>query len=138
MMDLLNYLNVMAGADINFIVPLQVYPFDVMVSYDQTDKQLRKSLKKYKIHNNAFKPVFNTQETDVAMFCINNYNQSIIRIKKCEDKYTLISYLNHELLHAVTVILDRMGFKLEILVSDEAYAYLMGYLSKEIYSKLKL
>lgn len=43
--------------------------------------------------------------------------------------------LAHEIFHAVTFILTRIGMSLTN-ESDEAYAYLIGYLTKEIYKHI--
>jgi hypothetical protein len=44
--------------------------------------------------------------------------------------------LAHEIFHAVSFVMYKIGQTLEIRVSDESYAYLIGYLTKEIYKKL--
>lgn len=115
----------------NFIIPLVIYPFDVMVSLGETDEELKSSLKKV-----------NT-EWDDNMACVGKgrfymteQKQSIIRLsvypKTNEDYGTLA----HEIFHAVTHILNVVGMKLAFFKSDEAYAYLMGYLTTEIYKKI--
>ena len=38
----------------NFIIPLVVYPFDVMVSLGETDEQLKKALSKYNVEWETF------------------------------------------------------------------------------------
>jgi len=43
----------------------------------------------------------------------------------------------HEVFHAVELLMDRIGCKLTD-ESSEAYAYLIGYLTKEIHRCLKL
>jgi len=44
--------------------------------------------------------------------------------------------LAHEIFHAVSFVMYRIGQTLEIRVSDESYAYLIGYLTTQIYKKL--
>jgi len=38
----------------------------------------------------------------------------------------------------VTFMLENIGLKLEIMVSDEAYAYLIGHITREFYKQLKI
>lgn len=116
---------------VNFIVPLVVYPFDVMVSFGQTDDELKKSLSKV------------GGEWDDTMecigegrFCMNGKNQSLIRLKNYPTTCEQYGSLQHEIFHAVTRILDRTGLKFKLFISDEAYSYLIGYLTTEIYKKI--
>lgn len=115
----------------NFIVPLVVYPFDIMFSFGETDEQLKKSLKKYNCEWSD-----KMEYGGMGIFYINDKNQSLIRVynipKICEDYGTL----QHEIFHAVTYILDRVGMKLKLRTSDEAYAYLIGYITKEVYLRI--
>lgn len=121
---------------LNFIVPLVVYPFDVMVSVDQSDEAFKKSIGRYDIHlsDKGFK--MNPKQT--AFFIITSTNQSIIRIRRNVNRYELMGFIAHEIFHAVTFIMQRVGMKLKLLSSDEAYSYLVGYLTEQIFRKLKL
>lgn len=116
---------------LNFIIPLVIYPFDIMVSFGQTDEELKVSLKKY------------GTEWEDKMICVgkgrfymNEMNQSLIRMntipETCEDYGTL----QHEIFHCVTWLMDRVGLKFKLLSSDEAYSYLIGYLTTKIYIKI--
>lgn len=116
----------------NFLVKLVIYPFDVMVSLGETDKELKKSLNKYE-----------DAEWDEDMICygdgraiITENNHSIIRLKKYPVTNEDYSYLQHEIFHIVTFIMDRIGVKFKLLTSDETYAYLIQFLTKEIYNKI--
>lgn len=115
----------------NFIIPLVIYPFDVMVSLGETDEQLKKSLKKTSI------------DWDDLMICrgvgrtfMDDSGRGIIRLKSyphtCED----YGVLQHEIFHYVTFIMDKIGMKLNLCDSDEAYSYLIGYLTTQIYLKI--
>jgi hypothetical protein len=121
----------MAKKVLNVIIPLVVYPFDVMFSFGETDEQLKKSLDKVGCEWSD-----KMEYTGMGRFCMNEKNQSLIRVynipKTCEDYGTL----QHEIFHAVTYIMDRVGMKLKLHTNDEAYAYLIGYLTAEIYKKI--
>ncbi len=122
----------MANKSLNFIVPLVVFPFDVMISLGESDEQLKKQLSR-----------FHGCEWDDKMKCVglgrffmNETNQSLIRLwnypKNCEEYGTL----QHEIFHCVTHICDRMGLKFKLGVSDETYCYMVGYLTAKIYEKI--
>lgn len=115
----------------NFIVPLVIYPFDIMVSFCQTDEELKKQLQKVGSEwDDKMKCV------GMGSFCMNDKNQSVIRLWNYPETCEQYGVLQHEIFHAVTFILDRMGMKLELFTSDEAYSYLIGYLITIIYSNI--
>lgn len=116
----------------NFVIPLVIYPFDIMVSLGETDEQLRKTWEgKYKLE----------WREDMILkgngnCLITEDNQTLIRTRYYPADNQDCGILQHEIFHAVSMVLDRMGIKLDIMVSDEAYAYLIGYLTKQIYDKI--
>lgn len=116
----------------NFIVPLVVYPFDIMVSLGETDDQLKK------VWENKFGLSW---QDDMSLngdgrCIVTDKNQTLIRLRYYpKDNYDY-ACLQHEIFHAVSMILNVMGMKLEIMVSCEAYAYLIGYLTRQIYDKI--
>ncbi len=121
----------MRRKEINFIIPLIIYPFDVMVSISQSDEQLTKDLHKYDI------------DWDDDMKCngqgrcvMTPTNQTIIRLWNYPEDNEDYGCLQHEIFHAVTFIMHRIGMELIVTKSDEAYAYLIGYLTREIYDRL--
>ncbi len=116
---------------LNFIIPLVVYPFDLMVSLGQTNEQLKNSLSKKDVDWED-----NMKIIGRGLFYMNAKNQSILRldvIPKTPEEY---GFLQHEVFHAVTHILNRTGMKMVLMKSDEAYSYLIQYLTSEIYKKL--
>ena len=52
-----------------------------------------------------------------------------------EDYHEFISVLSHEILHAVFNIAKYVGLKYSDK-SEEAYTYLKGYITREIYKQL--
>lgn len=115
----------------NFIIPLVIYPFTIMISLGQTDNELKKSLKKI---DNEWDDIMIMD--GIGKFCMNKYNQSLIRLWNYPTTCEEYGSLQHEIFHAVTFIFDRIGLKFSLLKSDEAYSYLIGYLTTEIYKKL--
>lgn len=121
-----------------FIIDLKVYPFKVIVSIDETDKTLFKTLSGYGNSIEDCEVAMNLPSTTLGRAAILPSNLTVIRLKTMKRKYVMMSVIAHEIFHATTFILERVGMKLELGVSCEAYAYLLGFLTKEIYKKLKI
>lgn len=124
----------------NFIIPLIIYPLDVMVSVGETDDQFKKGIMK-------FPPSVLQDLKDQLIFALPDNvkgrtvllttgGQTVIRIKdaiRClEDVGTLV----HEIFHATTFVLHHIGMDLKINVSCEAYAYLIEYLTNRIFERI--
>lgn len=116
-------------AKLNIIIPLVVYPFDVMVSIGQTDKELSLELLKYGIDDIRELLLSETVRGRTIMF---EGNQTVIRLKVFDA-----AVLCHEVFHAVTFILSKVGIPLEVMKSDEAYAYLLEYIVGEVLKSVK-
>lgn len=121
----------MKSKSMNFIVKLNVFPFDIMISLGQSDEELKKELKKYRV-------VF---EDDMKLvghgrFWMDSRNRSLIRVSEFDSSCEDFATLQHEIFHVVTHILDRMGVKFVLNKSDEVYSYLIGYVTKEVYKKV--
>lgn len=121
----------MRKKSLNFIVELVVYPFDVMVSIGETDEEVKRKLKKYDVQWDESLTMHG-----IGKFLINKENKSLIRLKHYPQLPMDYGTLQHEIFHAVTWILDRCGMKFKLGTSDEAYSYLVGYLTKEIYKRI--
>lgn len=121
----------MKTKSLNFIVPLVVYPFDLMVSFGETDDQLKKSMDRFDVEWSD-----NMKVTGLGLFYMTSKNQSLLRLKNIPSGDEDLGLLQHEIFHATTMILDRVGIKLKLLTSCEAYAYIIQFLTIEIYKKL--
>ncbi len=121
---------------LNFIVPMGTYPFDLMVSIGQNDMQLAKVLDNYPLTVQDIEGVRYTSERCQGRYCLFSTGASIIRIRQIPRTAYQFGNVAHEIFHVASAILDHMGMKLEILVSDEAYAYLIGHLTEQIYERL--
>ena len=114
---------------INIIIHLVVYPFDVMVSIGQTDKELSLELLRYGIEDISELILSETIRGRTMMF---EGNQTVIRLKSLD-----IPLLCHECFHAVAFIFSKVGIPLEVMKSDEAYAYLLEYIVGEVLKRGK-
>lgn len=124
-----------------FLINCGTYPFDVLVSVGQTDDEFRKSLPKY-VPPCALKEL--EEDPDILKFenktvqgrtiyFANGY--LIIRLKHYPKTTSHQSHLAHEVFHAVEFLFIHINMPLT-KASSEAYAYLIGYLTKQIYEKL--
>lgn len=122
----------------NFIIKCDIYPFEVMVSIDQTNDQLFKALEPYGYIRKECEELWDMSETVQGKCIMTTINHTIIRLKSMPDKYLFMGNIAHEVFHAVTFIMSSIGMKFKLEVSDEAYSYLTGYLTERIYRELKL
>lgn len=121
-----------------FIIKLNVYHFDVMISVDETDETLLKRLIKNGNTKEDCDSLLRMRETTRGRCIMLPSNQTVIRLVTQPKKYDMMSVISHEVFHATAYILDRIGMKLEVYTSDEAYAYMIGFLTTKIYKKLKI
>lgn len=125
-----------------FIIPLHVYPFDVLFSIGETDEQFRKSIRKYcppsVINDLGEDPLILkfTETSKGRTVHLNSTNQTFIRLKHYPKTCSDYGDIAHEIFHAVEFIFHKIGLHHSV-ESGEAYAYLVGYLTKEIYKRLQ-
>lgn len=120
----------------NFIIPLHVYPFDIMVSIGESDKELLPKLKRYGVSKESLdSDVWQLSDTCKGRGTLFVCNRSLIRIAEPPKSPHGKGLLAHELFHVVDFILRRIGIELGD-DSFEAYAYLIGYLTEQIYKRI--
>jgi hypothetical protein len=127
---------------INFIIPLVIYPFDILVSVAEPDEVFAKTIVKH-LPSSCLRDleddnsILRLGETTQGR-CVNlpTGHQTIIRIKKYPTSCRDYGILSHEIFHAVSFILWRMDIPLEIGKTDEVYAYLIDYVTTEVYKKV--
>ena len=124
------------SVSVNFIIPLVVYPFDVMVSVGQSDDQLGTVLDRFPLTENDILMCRYASDRARGRYCMFSTGGSFIRIRKLPETAGEFGTLSHEVFHVVATLLEHIGMELKVLVSDEAYAYLIGYLTEQIYKKL--
>jgi hypothetical protein len=115
-----------------FIVPLHIYPFDVLVSVGQTDKEFEKLLSKYGVLNDFKYQMDNT--TRVGKFVMFGDSRVVLRFKYYPTTPKIIATVSHESQHAVFAMFDVIGIKFS-QESEESYTYTTGYLVEEILKK---
>ena len=114
------------------VIPLVIYPFDVYISINQTDNELKKSMGGQDMTDSE--GLFNLPETTAARCVMLPSNLTVIRFKIGDE--IRHDHIAHEIFHAVTFIMERVGMEFIVMKSDEAYAYLIGYITKKVYEIL--
>ena len=97
---------------------------------DLHTKNVKKELKSYL---NLFKQL--QEDPSNGSYCVHD-GLKVIHVKEINDLPRLMSVVSHVLFHCIADIMDEVGVKLSD-ESEEAYAYLQGYLVQEIIEKLK-
>lgn len=111
----------------SFLISYEVYPFDVLVSVNQTDDEVEKLLKK-KLPDDQYNEIATVfKHNSNARTIMFSGGQTFIRFNE-HPGHGLIA---HEVFHAVNYLFDRIGITLSD-DSDEAWAYLIQYLMYKI------
>lgn len=122
-----------------FIVNLGIFPFDIMFSVDEPDSVLMKRLRKFGMGDNDILKYFSGCENSNGRTVIFENNTTIVRImQNKKSNLSIHGTIAHEIFHAVTFILDEIGIKFSIGISDEVYAYTIGYVTEVVYKELGL
>lgn len=126
----------------NFIIPLVVYPFDIMVSIAQDDATFKAALEKH-LPPNCKKDIEDDPDiltmgipTNGRTLNLQTGYQTIIRLKDYPAGPRGHAIVAHEIFHACTFVLWRVGLPLEVMKTDEAYAYLIDYVTEQFYNNL--
>lgn len=119
---------------INFVIPGTVYPFDVMVSICESNEALSRQLTRHGVKYEGVD--LNHAPTAKGRCIMFEGGQTLIRLYDYPQTAKEFGHLQHEIFHAVEFIMNRIEIKL-CYKSDEAFAYLIGYYTQEIYKKLK-
>lgn len=122
----------------NFTISFPMYPFDLMVSIGEENSELHTKLKD--IHNIQDRYLFLSDfkgELNPARYALwQDASLFLLRMKELPRISKGFGMLAHEICHIVNWSLEEVGMKLDCEASGEAYAYLTGYLTEEIYKGL--
>lgn len=125
---------------INFILPLVVYPFDIMISIGESDESLKKNIDKFAWSDESrsqMHEVLQLRNTVSGRTLMTSCNRTILRMSNYPVTNEDYGQIAHEVFHSATFVLDRIGLKLIVGESDEAYSYLIQYITTEIYKRIK-
>jgi hypothetical protein len=123
---------------LNKIIPLGGYPFDLMISFNETDEQLAMHLLEYGLTIEDGKDDMfhlNGIKSRRGRFVMFKGNQSVLRLNfyphwKDIDE---LSLLQHEIFHCTHIFMEEINTPLKTSTC-EPYAYLLQWLTREIYS----
>jgi hypothetical protein len=125
----------------SFIIPLVIYPFDLLVSIGQSDIQLTKTIEK------NYNESFSEKDLEIlqgytALGSARSLRLSsglfILRMKQIPSTADDFGLLHHELFHIVTRFMEMIGSAFDCNTSGENYAYLIQYLTTTIYKKIRV
>lgn len=116
-----------------FIVNCGCYPFDILVHFGEDRTNLYRLLKN-KIPESAIDELkeFDFKVGKSLMF---SSGQTILWLKDKPNSARGLATLNHEIFHCACFVMDKVGIVYSES-SDEAFAYLIEYITIQIYSKL--
>lgn len=124
---------------LNFTFPIRVYPYDIMISLNESWDDFSKNV------TNKFGPEllddFNKTEHPVSQHGLTYVYTSdsclccILKIHYFSKTAEDYGVLAHEIFHSAEFILRKCGLELNA-GSHEAYAYLVGFITKEICKEL--
>lgn len=95
---------------------------------------MRKVYKKWKIDPKCIEDM-ELKDCDGKFYMYSN-NVSVLCLKWNPKTPWQVSCLQHEILHYTCEVMRRVGAPLSE-TSEEAYTYLLGYITKKIWEKLK-
>ncbi len=117
----------------HFIVPLVIFPFDIMFFIQGNQKQFDTLMDKYGIKDHRVEiPIKSKGRT--IMFPSNH---TLIILPQVPETTFHLAALQHEIFHATQFILEKMGIPLNEQ-TDEVYAYTIQYITNQVYRKFNI
>lgn len=112
------------------IFSLEVYPYDIIISFDEDNEILYKRLRELKIPKKEYKLCGLGRSADGKYMMFSN-DISLIRLPWIPKTPYQLGVLVHEITHATFAILSKVGMALSDY-SEEAYTYLLQYIFNRI------
>lgn len=119
----------------HFIVSYEVYPFDLMVSFNEPKDIFIKRLKNRMpedMHHEVDEEFLCKYTARTVMF---SGGMTAIHFTFWPERASQYALIAHEIFHAVCFLMGNLNMKLSH-ENDEAYAYLLQYITEQIYKKL--
>ena len=112
-----------------------VYPFDVLVSINQTDDEFYSEVG-HLSDDNLEEVFLNLDETVLARSYFTKNNVSIVRFVNIDKDDIPHGLISHEALHITSYMLNKVGINFNF-ETEEACAYLLHYIVDAIYLIIK-
>lgn len=118
----------------NFKIKCHIYPYTVHVFYEQKVEEAKVKFEEY--YKTNIDDVWNSPDA-ITVFeqGLKGHNRVVILLGK--ENGILLSRIHHEVIHATTYILNKLGLEISYQ-NDESITYLSTYLFEKIINKLKL
>lgn len=111
------------------------YPFDIAFYVNYSDEEMIKHLSKYcEVHKDDIDLL--RRKDGRGRTVMLNGGQTVLSIGDCPTFDIMTGVVAHELLHAVNFLFDRVGIKYDVITSEEAFTYQLGYLTESFWNNL--
>lgn len=118
------------------IIPIEIYSRDVMVHFGNR-KKLRRELVKRFSKDEAGNIVGNFTDASLGKTVVLSGGQLILFMPQLPKSITDYAVLQHEIFHVAFFVLEKAGIVLND-TCDEAYSYLIQFLTKRILQEFNL
>lgn len=115
----------------------EIYRRGIMVFIGPT-KALKEFVKDWSDNDKIKDEVLHNEDSGDTLgttYYTDNSGESLIHLLYPPRNADQIAYAVHEAFHAVAFLLEYVGMRLDVNVSDEAYAYLLEYVTRELLTK---
>ncbi len=119
----------------NFIIPYQIYPFSVLFSFGDKDREVFKILKEHGIKKPGTDYKMAPDEFGITAQFDNGF--TLIRMHEIPKTPEGYAVLQHEIFHGVIWLMQHVGAALND-ESNENFAYVIEYLTREVYKKIMI
>lgn len=125
----------------SFIVKLVIYPFDILVTVGQEPEDRAKAIDRYCQIPSSIEeltPIIKLHEnrTCFGRCIMTTCNRIVLALKNYPSEPKDHGVLAHEIFHAATFLMNRIGNEFVVGKCDESYAYLIDYITQEIYKEI--
>lgn len=118
-------------------IPGTVFPYDILVCLGTTKQDIIKYMDDKFENALTDKERTNLEIRGHGLAARLENNTYILWLKEFPTAYNDADYLAHEIFHVADLMLRKAGLEL-CDESDETWAYLIGYITKKIYTEFKL
>jgi hypothetical protein len=123
----------------HFLIPLVVYPYDVFVSIGESDSAVIKALDEFTWSEKDLEELMSVVKLPANCKGRSSMTSEgarlVLRLPMYPETEMDHGFLAHEIFHIVHFLFHRIGMKLT-MSSGEAYAYLIGHITGEIYKRI--
>jgi hypothetical protein len=120
----------------SFQIDMRIYPGHVLVCVNESPEEIRRILKKAKVDLKTINDVIEyPREVPASAVMFDSGNMGMF-FRDVSQGIDFADYVAHEIFHIVSMKFRHIGMELNS-GSEEAYAYMIGYMTKKFYENLK-